>query len=182
MSDTMIATADSSIREHLPRMIQLSGDTYMRLRKKPSVLRQYKAKEDKEPHQFFFAELLLYVPWLREEECFPDDFDQCRARYMAKLPEIRAVKSILFPHRNNVEEAQALIESLDEQRPMHIGDILDPSNAQEQDELRAQGEDIDEEYLVRNPGDVVDGNSESGGLGSMFRRIDTSDEDKMTGP
>ena len=44
------------------------------------------------------------------------------------LEVIDGTKAKLHPHKNNVERARAVIESLPDQRPTHVGDEMDAEN------------------------------------------------------
>ena len=48
----------------LPNHIKLLNNLgMMKLRTFPSVLREHKYKQDSQPHEYFYSELLLYRPW-----------------------------------------------------------------------------------------------------------------------
>ena len=50
----------------------------MKLREKPLVLRFYKYKQNDNPHEFFYSELLLYRHWRNEEkELHLEDLSLC---------------------------------------------------------------------------------------------------------
>ena len=57
----------------------------MRLRTFPAVLRMHRFKEEKDAHEFFFSELLLYKHWRSEDELFPDDFESCLNLFQTKI-------------------------------------------------------------------------------------------------
>ena len=76
VSDTQVICPELSEPLQMPRYIQLKDENQscMRLRMFPAVLRMHRFKEEKDAHEFFFSELLLYKHWRSEEELFPDDF------------------------------------------------------------------------------------------------------------
>ena len=49
----------------------------MSLRQNYAVLREHKFSETNEPHEFMFSQLLLYRPWRKEEELYPNDIKKC---------------------------------------------------------------------------------------------------------
>ena len=63
----------------LPHAIQLSDPQlgYMRCRTFPAVFREHKFKEQKDPHQFYYNELLMYKHWRSEDEFSTTDVTQC---------------------------------------------------------------------------------------------------------
>ena len=76
--DQVITSWNPQFEVPLPTHIQLGGNLgYMKLRGVPAVLRLHKFREDKNPHEYFFSELLLYRPWRNEEELHPHDIDAC---------------------------------------------------------------------------------------------------------
>ena len=106
----------------------------MKLRSFPLVLRMHKFKESKNPHEFFYSELLLYKHWRSEDELREDSFDECLKLFNMSSPNdpnqtyIFEVKERLFPQKNNVELARAIIEELDDQdqRPAILVNNLMP--------------------------------------------------------
>ena len=104
----------------------------MRLRKIPAVLRIHKLKEDKNPHEYFYSQLLLYRPWQSEKELYEDDLDACIKLYdekdlkelsknvISQKSKIEKTQDNLFPHKNNVEAARAVLENFANPRVIHI--------------------------------------------------------------
>ena len=77
-SNQIIKSWNSQYETHLPTHICLGKNLgYMRLRGVPAVLRLHKFREDKDPHEYFFSELLLYRPWRNEAELHPHDLEAC---------------------------------------------------------------------------------------------------------
>ena len=112
----------------------------MRLRKVPAVLRIHKLREDKDPHEYFYSQLLLYRPWQTEDELHENDMNACVDLYCqmeekdqrknagSQRSNIEKTQAILFPHKNNVEAARVVLENVPDIRPTHIGYHLDPEN------------------------------------------------------
>ena len=142
----------------LPKLIRLKKNLGpMRLRKIPAVLRIHKLKEDKNPHEFYYSQLLLYRPWREETELKQHDLDACLRLIIKRNNQgdgktiIELTKGKLFPHKNNVEEARALMETLPNTRPTHTVDDLD-AESQLENEADAWEEAVDDpEYAARYP-------------------------------
>ena len=103
--------------------------------------------------------------------------------YKTKL---QLVKARLFPMKNSVQEARAMMESFADQRPMHMADQLDPENARENEDLEAEGQLEDIEHAARDPGsqfeDDLDGQLPRKQMQSektIYERIDIADKDYM---
>ena len=56
---------------------------------------------------------------------------------------------------NDVEEGRAVVAQLDDHRPTHIGDQLDPQNVVENEEVQEEAPDIDEAHAGRYPSDTL---------------------------
>ena len=61
----------------------------------------------------------------------------------------------LLPHMTAVEEARAVVDLLDDQRPTHVGDIMDPQKEVENDEAAEVGLTEDEEHIARYPSEAI---------------------------
>ena len=57
---------------------------FMRRRPFPAVLRFHKYKEENKPHNYYFSEMLLYLPHSDESEIFPYDEIACTRLYFNK--------------------------------------------------------------------------------------------------
>ena len=77
-SEKKIVSWDDSLENFLPMHIKLSTRSagYMRLRSFPSVLRIHKHKFSIAPHEFFYSELMLYMPWRKESFLPSNDFQR----------------------------------------------------------------------------------------------------------
>ena len=52
----------------------------MELRSK-CVVRFHKINQTKDAHEFHFSEMQKYLPFQKEEELFPNNFDSCLKKY-----------------------------------------------------------------------------------------------------
>ena len=70
----------------LPMYIKLEDNLgYMKLRQQRSVLRRHKIKEDKNPHEFYYSQLLLFMHWRNEEKDLHRwDLEKCRNLFEKK--------------------------------------------------------------------------------------------------
>ena len=80
----------------LPELIPVSDITdpdniqWMK-RRNPKVLRFHKFKERTEPHQHYYSEMQLFLPFQQEEDLFPNDVDQCREKYFQNKGKINCI-------------------------------------------------------------------------------------------
>ena len=124
-----VVTDDPMDPTPLPDFIELENGKIMRLRKFDAVVRRHKFKEEKEAHEFFFSELLLFWPWRNESELFPDDAKKCAELYHRVKPYIDSVKETLFPHLEDVELGREMVENF-EFDMNEIGAAVDPEGEQ----------------------------------------------------
>ena len=124
-----IVTDDPMSTTPLPDLIELDNGKMMKLRKFDAVVRRHKFKEEKEAHEFFFSELLLFWPWRNESELFPDDAKKCAELYKRVKPSIDKVKETLFPHLEDVELGREMVENF-EFDMNEIGAAVDPEGEQ----------------------------------------------------
>ena len=170
----------------MPIVIQLKDPLLgcMNLREFEAVLKFHKFREDVDPLGFFYSELLLYKHWRSEDELRDDDFDACLALYQTPSPQnpeltiVETVKNSLFPEIDNVEVARALLDDFTEdQRPSHIGDVMDNQNEQDIEEQNVVGVVPDDIYDVRDhDGDFGGPNLEEA---TIFKTADFSQFDEM---
>jgi ATP-dependent DNA helicase PIF1 len=189
--DFLIILDMAGIYISLPIYIKLDNNYgYMKLRSTAAVLRIHKFKEQNDPHQFIYSELLLYHPWRAENDLHPGNEDECRKLYeqtnclelMNPVAQRRVnvviTKQKLFPFKNNVEEAQQAIADLQEHRPQHIGDTLDAEAEQDNADDQAEGMLEDVSFAVRDPGDLTEGRNKHD-YPAMPQRVDISQVDAM---
>ena len=193
-SDQRIVSWNPDHEVPLPSKIKLSKNLgLMRLRGHQAILRMHKFREDRDPHEYFYSDLVLYRPWRNEKELHPKDFEACLQLFLEtddgealkkeedRRSKIEKTKEKLFPHRNNVEEARAVLETLPEQRPQHIGDQLDAENELENDEPEMDDEVQDDEYAARDPQHLknLTEDESSNQEKTVYRRIDISNKEAM---
>ena len=139
-----IIARDPSKRKQLETVIALEGSFYtgeprfMKLRKKPLVIRTHKFKMDTETHDFCYSQLELYYIFKDEVErkrC-EEDITFCYNTYMDNQGDINYVKRKAMPFMNYVEDA---METAKEIMTNDIGDILDPENEVAKDDDEAEG-------------------------------------------
>ena len=136
----------------LPNLIKLKNKLgIMRLRNIPAVIRIHKLKEDKNPHEFWYSQLLLYYPWEKESELRSDDIEACKKKYLTHLNDMQETRKKLFPHKNTVEEGRALMDNDSNHRPTHIGDDLDAENEVENEAAVLEEVIDDSEFAGRYP-------------------------------
>ena len=70
----------------LPMTIKLLDNLgYMKLRQERSVLRRHKIREDKNPHEYYYSQLLLFRHWRNEEKDLHRwDLEECRNLFEEK--------------------------------------------------------------------------------------------------
>ena len=105
----------------------------MKLRKFDAVIRRHKFSTKKDPHEYFYSELLLFWPWRNESELFPDDAEKCVNLFRHAEDYIEVVKATLFPHMADVEIGRKLVEDL-KYDMSKIGEDLDAEGEQELDQ------------------------------------------------
>ena len=127
-----VVTGDENESIDLPDFIELNNNKMMTLRKFEAVIRRHKFKSEKDEHEYFFSELLLFWPWRDESELFPDDAQKCAELYNRVKPIIDEVKRTLFPHLTDVELGREMVENfeLDENE---IGAAVDAAGEQAED-------------------------------------------------
>ena len=68
-----------SLPEFIPVLDITDSDNIQWMkRRSPIVLRFHKFKVRTEPHQHYYSEMQLFLPFSQEGELFPEDVDQCR--------------------------------------------------------------------------------------------------------
>ena len=146
---------------------------FMKKRTHPANLRFHKVKEENNPHNFYFSELLLYYPHFDEEEIFPNDEHECTMLYLEKQEQIAKVKSQVMEWLQAVEEARYFVEkSLIEQKSME--GQLDPTGEQENDDCEYEGLIEDPNFLQFDEDEVSDDKKRTNNE-KIFRPIEVED-------
>ena len=178
--DMKIVSWNPNYVKPLPKYIKLEDSLgYMRLRERggQSVLRRHKIREDKNPHEYYYSELLQYLPWkVEEKDLFRWDLKACRNLFV-DMEEIEKTKALneqrskiektrekLFPYMASVDEGRAVVAHLDDQRPTHIGEDLDPQSVVENEVAEEEGLQEDEDHLGRFPNEAIRNLEESNAL------------------
>ena len=120
----------------------------MRCKVIPTVVRTH-ASNKKEGSEQFYSEIFLWSSWRNEKEEIKKDLEECKKLYNDRLQEIQMNRNKIYPH----EEAMNLLDfdrDLEEVRPMHIFDQLDPQGEQDNEEVKLQGIEDDETFVGRD--------------------------------
>ena len=163
MSEMTIKSWNPKHETPLRQYIKLGNNLgYMKLRSIESVIREHKVREDKNPHEYYYSKLLMYHPWRKEkDELYLEDAQKCLQLFLDKeykddrLTKIQRTQEKLLPHLNVVEEARAVVDLLDDQRPTHIGDMIDPQKEVENEEAAEEGLTEDPEHAARFPSESI---------------------------
>ena len=141
----------------------------------PRAMRFFKKKYDRNPHLFYFTELMLYHPFRDENQLFPEDPAKCEELYMKHKDEIKYVKAQVMPFLESVEEAQLIYEEMkaNERRDAEeqMGAVLDPEMEQEIADLDDLDDEEHPDYYHLDT-DQVDHNPDGeGGPRRVFKTI-----------
>ena len=138
------------VRKKLPQAVTLSDPlpgepVILHRRNFPRVLRMFKQRFTANPHKFYLAELMLYHPFRREEQLFPDDEKKCEELYRQNEDKIKRVKAQLMPFLESVDEAQQIYEENREKEETEIAEVMGPELDPEWEQEDADGEDEEDE-------------------------------------
>ena len=169
----------------LPRYIKLHSvkfgePEFMKLNK-IHVARLHKFNQEKNPHEFYFSELQLYLPFTSEDMLYPDCLEKCKSLYDEKSDhngqrKISNTKKILMEHLEIVEEGT---EKAREVVDSSAGLLLDPEN--EQDDAECQLNEKYEQhpdFIIKDPDDLQCHQSEYMSS-SMFKKIELYSDEKI---
>ena len=121
----------------LPRHIFLEeGLGYMRLRRHPAVMRFHTSK-NKEGHEKYYSEMLLFSHWTNENDELPMDEVPCMEEYTKRKEEIDQNRQVIFPGEATMDYFDN--EDLEILRPTHLLETLDGQGDQENNEDLAEG-------------------------------------------
>ena len=126
------------------------GFQWMKKRSERAI-RFHKFNKTKDPHQWYYSEMLLYLPFQVEECLYPDDFEKCRALYLTNLDKINTVKHQVMPYLTIVTEARERAEEF----ISNIGDDIDATKEQQEDTARAEGTREHPDLSVVDPTDFI---------------------------
>merc|ERR1711954_459615 len=157
IKDKFIISPRPSERTGLPELVELDGNpapkqcNFLKLRR-PIALRYHKYKETTDPHQYFFSEMELYVPFHSESELFPDDFEKCERKYRECKNDILYRKSKIMEFLQMVEEGR---ENAEEILSEEIAEELDAENAQDNAECAEEGPSQVEEFIAMDSSNLA---------------------------
>ena len=105
----------------------------MKLKEHPLILRTHK---EKDPVKTAYAALLLFHPWIDENELMSQDHDEMQLLYNNCLEAIEANRKRIFPFAKQLEEITLLMssDSNDIQRNQLLIDSLDATGEQENED------------------------------------------------
>ena len=135
--------------EKLPKFIMLlDGKTKMRLRQSQKNLRIHASRHKKTNHERVYSEMLLFLPWRKEEQLFPEDEEKCLNHYENEdhYEIIEHNRKKIFPFSKAIEVLHEIANS-DNERPAHIYDNLDPEGQQDNLEVEEEMPPLDTSEL-----------------------------------
>ena len=114
---------------------------FLRLRSVPAVVRMHKFSRSEEHHEYIYSELLLYRPFITEDELGENDEKMSAELYLETALEggktkIEIVKSILMEHLESVQEGKEKAEMI---MSTSAGELLDSQYEQEEDDAIREG-------------------------------------------
>ena len=140
------------LRDHEPGEPQ-----HLHKRTFPRALRFFKKNFDLDPHKFYLTELILYFPFLDENDLFPNDAKKCEQLYRDNEEKINRVKAQVMPFLESVEEAQIVYEqSKDKEGTIEekMGAELDAEKEQEVADAEEEDDEDHPDYLHIDPEQV----------------------------
>ena len=180
----LIVTHDFEVsNEHykLPNIIQLTdirpGEPKFMRKRSRQVVRFHKFNKTKTPHEYYYAQLQMFLPFKREEDLEPDNFEKCELLYNQKSQynnslKIENVRSKLMQYLQSVEEGT---ERAEEMITSNIGDTIDPALEQENDDCEEIGVIDHPDFLFKDPSDLNMNITEV----KKYKAIDLHDEETL---
>jgi hypothetical protein len=168
----------------LPKYIQLQNEKlgYMSRRGHPCVLRLHNPRK-KEGHEQYYAELLAFYPWRKEEEdLHRNDPENCIKLYFDNIEVLNGNKQETFPYSKEVREVQAAIEDgTFDKRPSHIFDMLASQAAQDNDDANIEGMIDDPTNVASDHNNLDEGQRRHAmtEIASKFRKIEVEEEETL---
>ena len=120
-------------------------------RKVPRIIRYVKYNKKKDPENYFREQLMLFVPWRKEQKDLLGSFDTFEAHYNSVQTSLIPPKNEYEHHIEELELARQMIE--DEQREY---DQTAPNAEQENREAEEEGSKESEQFVYFNPSRVVE--------------------------
>ena len=141
----------------------------------PRAMRFFKKKYEKDPHLFYFTELILYHPFRDENELFPEDPEKCEELYKKHQNEIKYVKAQVMPFLESVEDAQLIYQEMKAQemqeKEEQMGVDLDPEGEQEIADLDDLDDEEHPDFYHNDPNQLDDLPDGDAGPRMVFKAI-----------
>ena len=141
----------------------------------PRAMRFFKKKYEKDPHLFYFTELILYHPFRDEKELFPEDPEKCEELYKIHQNEIKYVKAQVMPFLESVEDAQLIYQEMKAQemqeKEEQMGVDLDPEGEQEIADLDDLDDEEHPDFYHNDPNQLDDLPDGDAGPRMVFKAI-----------
>ena len=151
---------------------QSGGFKWMKKRSERAI-RFHKINKTKDPHEWYYSEMLLYFPFTSEDELFPDDYEMCRDLYYSNIDKILIIQQYVMPYIKSVTEARERAEEI----ISNIGDEIDPTKEQEEEEARNEGEREHPDLTVKDLALVTEDSLSEGDR--TFRRIELANDSQI---
>jgi len=123
------------------------GAGYMKKASSPAVLRYHKKSQQKAPEEYYYGQLLLFLPWTNEDELL--DLPSYEEHFQIHKNTIEANRSSLEHHTDIIEAA--LIDFEENGPPKHAFDEISPAVEQDQSEMLEEGVQLDPEAAILQP-------------------------------
>ena len=149
------------------------GFTFMK-RRRPRVIRIHKVKQITQPHEYYYSEMQLFLPFDKEDDLFPDDADACERKYNQNIEKIDFIRSKVMPFAKKVEAAREMAEAVVDD----IAEDYDPENEVEKDKSALEGARPHPDYDVKNPEGMYNDPKEFIAKDS-FRKIELDGDDEL---
>ena len=160
----------------LPQFIPLSrgfdGYQWMRKRSEKSI-RYHKINKQNDPHEWYFAETMLYLPFTDEDELFPDDFEKCLQLYVSNEEKINTIREQVMPYLKPVTEAREKAEEF----LSNIGETIDAQGEQDADVENDMGEKEHPDLAIKDPSSFLNDNPQE--APSTFRKITLNSDSEL---
>ena len=174
IKDDFVIAFEEHKRTPLQTIYDCNG-TMMKLRK-PLVLRFHKFKQKTEPHEHYFSQLRLYHPHSKSDlDVWENDMDVCIKAYNEARESINYVRSKVMKYQEEVEVAQMRAQ---EEYDGCVGDLLDPTKEQEEDDSKIEGYHEPDKFIAFDIDEhITDDSSRNDG---HFKKIELDSLEYLT--
>ena len=128
--------------KYLPKYIKLTSGGFMALKTRPVILRIHASKK-KQRHEGIYSELLLFLPWKNETDLFAGQEENCVNLFNQKKKIIENNKRAIYPNSEMIDCMKELLESSEDNRPIHLSDDIDATGQQENIDDQEQLDQLD---------------------------------------